>query len=56
MSNYIPFYQLVVAKYQVKSSDDEQDLGDHAQEHDGLINYHQVISYIVNNLSTINYY
>ena len=36
MSNYIPSYQLVVAKYQVESSDDEQDGGDHAHEHDEL--------------------
>jgi hypothetical protein len=34
-------YQAVVAQYHVESSDDEQDGGDHAHEHDGLMNYHQ---------------
>ena len=36
-------YQAVVAQYHVESSDDEQDGGDHAHEHDGLMNYHQVM-------------
>ena len=35
-------YQAVVAQYHVESSDDEQDGGHHAHEHDGLMNYHQV--------------
>ena len=40
-------YQAVVAQYHVESSDDEQDGGDHAHEHDGLMNYHQVCDYSI---------
>ena len=43
-------YQAVVAQYHVESSDDEQDGGDHAHEHDGLMNYHQVIHEKTNNV------